>query len=117
VEEGEPLEEAVKRECKEETGIDIVLIGVTGTYYNTTSHILSIVFFAKHLGGELALQPEEIREARFIKLDEGNIDEYITRPHMRSRTLDAMNSQSYTPCESWEVKPYKRIGRVDGVRG
>ncbi len=114
VEEGEPLEDALMREFKEETGIDIIPIGISGTYYNTTSHVLNIMFIAKFVQGELVIQPEEIKEAKFVKLTEANIDEYITRPHMKSRTLDAMNCHHVTPCESWEVRPFRLIGRVGG---
>ncbi|MBW8349667.1 NUDIX hydrolase [Bacillus sp. IITD106] len=114
VEIGEPLDEAVCREVLEETGILIRPLGVTGIYYNATSHILSVVFKAAYVSGKIIMQPEEIREAKFIKVKESNIAEYITRPHMRSRTIDAMNAKNFIPYETWEVKPYQLIGRLEG---
>ncbi|WP_121604555.1 NUDIX hydrolase [Virgibacillus sp. Bac332] len=113
VEEGEPLDNAVCREVLEETGIVISPIGITGVYYNATVHLLSVVFKAKYVGGELKIQPEEIKDARFIKLTEDNIDNYITRPHMKSRTIDCIRAKSFIPYETWKVKPYNLLGRLD----
>lgn len=113
VEVGEPLDKAVCREFLEETGIVIQPVGITGVYFNTTKQFLSIVFKAEYVSGEIKIQPEEIKEARYIKLDESNIDQYITRPQQKSRTLDAMNSKCFIPYETWEVDPsYKLLTRL-----
>jgi 8-oxo-dGTP diphosphatase len=112
VEEGEPLDIAVCREVLEETGIVISPIGITGVYYNATKNLLSVVFKAKYVSGEIKIQPEEINEAKFVKLTEENIDNYITRPHMRSRTLDSIKVINFIPYKTWEVNPYKLIGRL-----
>jgi 8-oxo-dGTP diphosphatase len=113
VEVGEPLDEAVRREFLEETGIVIRPIGITGVYYNATKHVLSVVFKAEYVSGDIKIQPEEIKEARYIELAEANIDQYITRPQQRSRTLDAMNSKYFIPYESWEVSPdYNLLSRL-----
>ena len=112
VEEGEPLDQAVIREILEETGILISPIGITGVYYNATKHLLSVVFKAKYISGEIKIQPEEIKEAKFVKLTEENLDDYITRPHMKSRTLDSMKANNTIPYETWQVTPYKLIGRL-----
>lgn len=113
VEVGEPLDKAVCREFLEETGIVIRPIGITGVYYNATKHVLSVVFKAEYVSGEIKIQPEEIKEARYIKLHESNIDQYITRPQQKSRTLDAMNSKCFIPYETWEVNPtYNLLSRL-----
>jgi 8-oxo-dGTP diphosphatase len=70
------------------------------------------VFKAKYISGQIKYPQEEINEARFIKLSEDNIDQYITRPHMKSRTMDAMNSSNTIPYETWEVNPYNLLGRI-----
>ncbi|MGN7408699.1 NUDIX hydrolase [Sporosarcina sp. SAFN-010] len=113
VEEGESLESAVRREVLEETNIIIKPLGITGVYYNASSEILSVVFKVRYVSGELKIQPEEIREAKFIALDDNTIGTYITRPHMKSRVIDAINSQSFIPYETWETKPYKLLKRLD----
>ena len=113
VEEGEALDEAVCREVLEETGITIKPLGITGVYYNATSQILSVVFKAEFVSGNIKVQPEEIKEAIFVELTKSNIDQYITRPNMKSRTLDAMNAQNFIPYETWEVRPYHLLGRLE----
>ncbi len=94
VEEGEPLDKAVCREILEETGIVISPLGITGVYYNATIHLLSVVFKASYVSGNIKIQPEEIKEAKFINLTEENIDHYITRPHIKSRTIDCMRAKA-----------------------
>jgi 8-oxo-dGTP diphosphatase len=112
VEEGEALDIAVRREILEETGLVIEPVCITGVYYNATKHILSVVFKARYISGEIKVPPEEINEAKFVELNENNIDEYITRPHMKSRTLDAMYGKNTIPYETWEVNPYNLLGRL-----
>lgn len=112
VEEGEALDQAVCREIKEETGLTVKPIGITGVYYNASMHILAVVFKVAYVSGDIKIQPEEIQEAKFIALNEENIDEYITRPHMKSRTVDAMRATHFIPYETWEVQPYNLIGRL-----
>lgn len=113
VESGEPLDVAVCREYLEETGIVIRPLGITGVYYNATKHVLSVVFTAEYVSGDIKIQPEEIQEARYIALNESNIDQYITRPNQKSRTLDAMRAMSIIPYETWEVSPaYNLLSRL-----
>jgi 8-oxo-dGTP diphosphatase len=113
VEEGEPPHLAVCRELYEETGLKARPIGITGVYYNTTSHILSLVFECEYLSGEVQIQPEEIKDAKFVRLNDSNISEYITRPHMKSRTLDVMNNKGVIPYEAWTVSPFELLSRID----
>lgn len=112
VEEGEPLDQAVCREVLEETGLTVKPIGITGLYYNASKHILSVVFKMEYVSGEIKVPAEEIKEAKFIALNEENIDEYITRPHMKSRTLDAIEAKNFIPYETWRVEPYNLVGRL-----
>lgn len=112
VEEGEALDQATIREVLEESGVHIRLEGITGIYYNVSMHLLSVVFKATYISGALRPQPEEIKEARFVELSEHSIDQWITRPQMKSRTLDAKNATSFVPYETWEMDPYRRLGRL-----
>jgi 8-oxo-dGTP diphosphatase len=115
VELGEPLDKAICREFIEETGIVIEPIGITGVYMNTSKHVLTVCFRAQYIRGELKIQEDEILEAKYIKIDESNIGEYITRPQQRSRLLDAMNARNYVPFEAWEANTnYKLLNRLEG---
>ncbi|WP_414635279.1 NUDIX domain-containing protein [Bacillus sp. NTK034] len=112
VEEEEALDKAVAREVLKETGLVTKPIGITGVYYNSTKQNLVVVFKAKYITGEIKVPPEEINEAKFVELNEKNINQNITRPHMQSRVLDAMNAKNTIPYETWEVSPYNLVGRL-----
>lgn len=100
VDAGESLDAAVCREFLEETGVVIRPLGISGVYYNERLHVMSVVFHAEYVSGEITIQPEEILEAKFIDLHDTNMDEYIKRPHVKSRTLDAMNADRLVPYET-----------------
>lgn len=58
VEYGETVEEAVVREVKEETGLDVTVEALIGVYSapdrDPRGHVISLAFAVEHLGGELA---------------------------------------------------------------
>ncbi|HET7579670.1 MAG TPA: NUDIX hydrolase [Bacillales bacterium] len=112
VENGETLDEAVKREIKEESGIIVELDGVCGLYQNVTTGIVNVQFTGKAVGGNLRTS-DETKEVAFIKLTPETIGEYVTRPHFQSRVLDAMKGK-VTPCELYRVRPYELIQRLEG---
>ena len=114
VEEGEPLETALRREILEETALQVKVNKTTGVYQNTTGRIVSIVFEGEALTTDIIKQDSEILEAKFIYLKEDNVGEYITRPHLATRAIDALNSTSTVPVESVKVKPYERLTRSGG---
>src|SRR5690606_35698221 len=81
--------------------------------FNKWIHVLSVVFKADYVSGDIKIQPEEIKEAKYIKITDENIDHYITRPQQKSRTIDAMNSKCFIPYETWEVNPnYNLLSRL-----
>ena len=75
VEFGEEIEDAVKREIKEELGVDIDLtkfLGFTNSVLKSDNqHWVSFNYLAKIIGGELKnLEPEKHEEIKWFKLDE-----------------------------------------------
>ncbi len=72
VEYGETAEEAVKREVREETGLEIKPIKLIGVYSDPKrdprGHVISIAFLAKVVGGKVTVSPEtrEIRRFRVL---------------------------------------------------
>jgi NAD+ diphosphatase len=67
VEPGEDLETAVRREVREETGIALRDVRYFGSQPWPFPHQLMVGFLARYASGEIRVQPEEIREARWFR--------------------------------------------------
>jgi 8-oxo-dGTP diphosphatase len=57
---GETIEDGLRREVREETGLDIEPEQLTGVYKNMTRGIIALVFRAKITGGQLARTDESV---------------------------------------------------------
>ena len=111
VDEGETLDVALCREILEETGIEVLLQGVTGVYSNGST--ISIIFRGISTGGQLRMTSHEIKDVRFVKLDASMVGQYIKRKKFIPRVLDAMK-EVYVPFEAFKVRPYELVKRMDG---
>lgn len=107
VEVGEPLDEAMCREVLEETGVVVRPVGVVGVYHNITQDHVVITFKAEYMSGTPTTSTET-QEVQFIKINGQNIDQFLTRPHVRLRYLDALK-ESVTPYQAYKVNPYKPL--------
>lgn len=98
---GETIAETVIREVKEETGYDVEVKAITGTYTDP-GHVMayddgevrqqfSIAFRARLLGGE-AQTSSESREVVWLAPDE--IDKLDMHPSMRMRLQHALERRS-----------------------
>ena len=70
VEPGESLEETVRREIKEETGIEVKNIRYFGSQPWPFPDSLMIGFTARYAGGEIKVDGEEIVEAKWFAADQ-----------------------------------------------
>ncbi len=69
VELGETIEHAVVREIKEETGLDVKDVRYVASQSWPFPDQLMLAFRAEYAGGEIRIQKDEIREARFFPRD------------------------------------------------
>ena len=69
VEPGETLQDALIREVKEETGVDIKITGFIGVCKNIQKDIVNIDFSCKYTGGDLATSDESL-DLKWVRRDE-----------------------------------------------
>ena len=68
VDNGEAVEDAVIREAKEETNLDILVDNLIGVYSNTGNPIILVVYSATEIGGNLLPGPES-QEVKWFRLN------------------------------------------------
>jgi 8-oxo-dGTP diphosphatase len=82
IEPGETFQEALHREVREETGVEIEITGFVGICKNIERDIVNIDFTAKYIGGELQTSPES---TEVIWVDPEEAIEKITFPLTKKR--------------------------------
>ena|SRR6266567_1777314 len=87
---GESIEDGLRREVREETGLDIEPIALTGVYKNMNRGIIALVFRCKATEGKPAIsdETEAFRWASEVEIRQLASDAYAIR------VLDAMNELS-----------------------
>jgi 8-oxo-dGTP diphosphatase len=55
---GESIEDGLRREVREETGLDVEPIALSGVYKNMSRGVVALVFRCKATGGQLAVNDE-----------------------------------------------------------
>jgi 8-oxo-dGTP diphosphatase len=114
VENGESLMDAVIRETKEESGIDIEVSHLSGVYSNTGEYIgydgvtniptkVMFDFVCKPIGGELGIQEEETTDSRWVPIDQ--VLDFITEEAVRIRFKDYEKKNGSIHYKNFVTKP------------
>jgi ADP-ribose pyrophosphatase YjhB (NUDIX family) len=114
VEEGEPLTDALKREVKEETGIDIEVGSLKTVYSNITKRvqpdgvnpigsIVNFGFTGKAISGELTTSDESLEVKWF---DRREVLELIGEDFMRDRVKSMMDNKGKVIYGVFTREPY-----------
>ena len=73
IEYGEDILYSARREVKEETGLDVELIGTTGVYNfisSTNNQVILFHFIGEVTGGSINLEEDEISDSKWIKVSD-----------------------------------------------
>lgn len=88
IEPGETFQEALKREVREETGVEIEITGFVGICKNVRKDIVNIDFTARYIGGELTTS-EESTEVIWVTPEKAM--EIITFPLTKKRLANMLS--------------------------
>jgi 8-oxo-dGTP diphosphatase len=86
---GETVEEAVKREVLEETGLEVEVGQLVGVYSKPQKREVVLTFLCQKVGGKLT-ETEESQECRYFALNDLPVN---TLPKHRQRIQDALLGQ------------------------
>ncbi len=92
LEHGETIEDGLRREVYEETGLKIEPGPLTGVYQNMRRHIIALVFRCRPVGGHLAAS-DEATDFHWATPDE--ISEHMDEAYA-TRMLDGLGGSSRT---------------------
>jgi ADP-ribose pyrophosphatase YjhB (NUDIX family) len=88
----ESIHDGLRREIREETGLDVEPVTLTGVYKNITRGIVALVFKCKVTGGHLAAN-DEVTAFRWAS--ESDVDNLMVEAYA-VRVFDALQSGSAT---------------------
>src|SRR5690349_1759089 len=86
---GETLEEGVRREVAEETGVEVAVDRLTGVYKNMTRGAVALVFRCRPIGGT-PIETDEAQDVCWLTPDEVR---ERTAPAFAVRVLDALDDR------------------------
>lgn len=90
IEPGETFQECLKREVREESGVEIEITGFVGICKNLEKDIVNIDFTAKYVGGELKTSEES---TEVIWATQEKAREMITFPLTRKRLENMLSGR------------------------
>jgi 8-oxo-dGTP diphosphatase len=105
VDEGENLIHALKREVREETGIEIRVGALTGIYSKASSPaLLILVFLCEYINGALKPSPES-PEVAWVRKDK--VLGCVTHPAIHGRIQDALEFEGKIRYRVYSTRPYQ----------
>lgn len=114
VEPGETFQEALKREVKEEAGVDVEITGFVGLCKNIQRDVVNIDFTCKYIGGELKTS-DESTEVRWVKKEDALA--MITFPLTKIRLENMLSGKNTVACFGFTREPFEVIDEKEFIVG
>jgi len=109
IEPGEPIDAALLREIKEESGVDAEVIGFVGVCKNVEKNIVNMDFRCRYIGGELATS-DESPQVRWFAPEEA-VD-MITDELIKKRFLNMMDGGGMAHIFSFIKEPFSVVSEM-----
>lgn len=106
VEPGETFQDALIREIKEETGVDVEITGFIGLCKNVEKDVVNIDFSCRYLSGELTTSSES-SEVMWVR-KEDTLD-MVTFPLTRKRLQNMLSGSDKVNCFCFIREPFEIV--------
>lgn len=106
VEPGETFQDALLREVKEETGIDVEIMGFVGLCKNVEKDVVNIDFVCKAIGGQLSISDESL-EVMWVKKEDAL--GMVTFPLTRKRLENMLLGREQVNCFCFKREPFEIV--------
>ena len=106
VEPGETFQDALLREVKEESGIDVEITGFIGLCKNIEKDVVNIDFACKAVGGQLTTS-DESSEVLWVKREDAL--GMITFPLTRKRLENMLSESNRVTCFCFKRDPFEIV--------
>ena len=104
VEQGETLQEALRREILEETGVTAEAVAFAGITKNMTRNIVNVDFICRYVSGSLKTSPESL-EVRWASPEEAM--ELVTLEITRRRLYGMLEADGKMYCFGFQREPFQ----------
>ena len=109
VEPGETLQDALRREVKEESGIEVEIVGFVGLCKNVEKDVVNIDFLCKAIGGQLTTS-DESAEVQWVKREEAL--GMVTFPLTRKRLANMLSESEQVCCFGFKREPFDIVSEA-----
>ena len=106
VEPGETFEEALIREIREESGVEVEITGFIGLCKNVEKDVVNIDFTCRYIKGELTTSSES-SDVKWVKREEAL--DMVTFPLTRKRLENMLSENDKVNCFCFRREPFEVV--------